>query len=153
MKRLSSVRFMAFSVVLGLLSLLMMFVPLFKAGGTVYNATTGFFDSGSGIAGTNGAWPAFVGFMLILVSTAAVFIISLPIKISFGVEKLVLIGGSILDLIGLVLIMLITVEWCGINNWIMSPSNGAWLYPGSYLASFFALLAVCCNVQAYRLEK
>ena len=143
---------MVFSTVLGFLSLLMMFVPLFKAGGHVYNATDGFFSSGSGVPGSFGAWPAFVGFMLILVSTLATLFISLPIAISFKTEKIVLIGGAILNVIGTVLIMLILVEWCGFNNWIYSPGKGAWLYPGAYLASAFALLAAGCNIVALKYD-
>lgn len=150
MRKLNSVWFMAFSVVLGLLSLLMMFVPLFNARGTVYNATTGFFNSGF----TAGAWPAFVGFMLILVTTIAVFVISLPnVQISFKTEKLVLLGGAFLNVIGLVLIMLITVEFNGFNEWRYAFGKDIQLYPGAYLASFFALLAAGCNIVALNYDK
>ena len=154
MRKLNSVWFMGFSVVLGLLATLMMVVPLFKAGGTVYNCNNAFFDSGSGLLGYKGAWPSFIGFMLIVVTTIAVFIISLPVvNISFKTEKIVLIGGSVLEVIGLILIMLITVFWNGFNGWNYDMGNGINLYVGSYLAAGFSLLAVCCNVIAYRYDK
>ena len=149
MKKLNSVWFMAFSVIAGLLALLMMFFPLFEDGAHVYNATNGFFDNGNGFV--KGAWPTFLGFMLILLTTVSTFVISLPVmKISITTEKIVLIGGAILNLVGLVLIMLITVFWCSFNNLPLSVGT---LSFGSYLASFFALLAGAFNVIAYSYDK
>jgi len=152
--KLDSVVFMWISFGLVILAVLMMFVPLFVAQGQTYNVVSGCFNSASGAY--KGAWPTFVGFMLILVGGLMTGVLALPsIQPSYTGEKLVLVLASVLEVLGATLIMTSLLWWCLLNydNLDYVTHSGYYLQAGSYIAMIFSVLAVSCNVRALLLDR
>lgn len=152
--KFDSVVFMWFSFGLIVLATLMMFVPTFVAEGQTYNAVSGYFNSASG--SYQGAWPSFLGYMLVLLGGLMTGILALPmVRPSYTVEKLVLILASILEVVGVVLIMTAVVWWCLINygNTDYITHSGYNLQAGSYITTVLAFLAVTCNIRALFLDR
>lgn len=148
MKKLSSVFYMIIGLVLGLLAVLMELVPFASYdSGTVVAARHLFW----GIGTEGGAWPAFVGYMLILLGSLMMGFMALPfIQPSIKTEKIVLISAAALILVGLILACLITVEY---------PSLGGTYYgifdyflAGFYLTIVFSLGAIAMDIIALRLD-
>ena len=146
MKKLSSVFYMWIGLALGILAVLMMFVPIASYSGTTLAATHMFWGEGQ----SGGAWPAFVGYMFILVGAIMTGVMALPIiQPTVKAEKIVLITSGALILVGVILVSLITVEY--------SANNGYYDYfdyflPGYYLTLVFGLGAAGMDVVALVLD-
>ena len=147
MKKLSSVFYMWFGLGFGLLAVFMMFVPIASlSGGYIVSAKELFW--GDGLSG--GAWPAFVGYMLILVGALMMGVMALPmIQPSTQTEKIVLISAGAMILIGGVLVGLIWVFY--------SANNGFYSYLDGYRAGYFltlsfAAIAIAADAMALALD-
>ena len=146
MKKLSSVFYMWVGLASGLIAVLMMFVPVACYSGTTLSASQMFWGNGY----NGGAWPAFVGYMLILVGAIMMGVIALPfMEPSIRAEKIVLISAGALILIGTILVGLITVEYAA-NNGIYQYLD--YLAAGFYLSLFFSLVSLACDVVALVLD-
>lgn len=151
--RLSSVVFMWIGFASAIIATLMMFVPLYSIGGQIHTVIVngGFFGNVS----ENGAWPTFIGFMLILIGGLLTGFLALPsIQPTYSFEKLLLIISSILEIVGIVLVMCCVIWWCLLNGQPSLISHYGY-YPkaGSYVASGLALVTVACNLYAIKLDK
>lgn len=148
MKKLSSVFYMWIGFAAGILAVLMMFLPClaFNSGNTIVSAKDLFW--GEGTAG--GAWPAFVGYMLILFGSLITGILALPfIQPTVKAEKIVLISSAICLLAGAVLVGLIKVEYFA--------NNGYYRYFSYYAAGYFITLSLAaitfiCDIIALMLD-
>ena len=144
--KLDSVVYMWISFGLIFLATLMMFVPTFVAQSQPYNIVTSF----------EFAWPSFIGYMLILVGGLATGVLALPtVQPSYGGEKLVLLISSVLEVIGVTLVMLAVVWWCLLNygNADYVTHSGYYLHAGSYITASLSALAIACNVRALILDR
>lgn len=148
MKKLSSVFYMWIGLGLSVLAVLMMFVPFASFdGGTTVAARHLFWSEGT----EGGAWPAFIGYMLILAGGIALGIIALPfIQISTKVEKAVLFTSGAFILVGAVLSCLITVEYSAMGGTFYG--NFDYFLPGFYLTLFFSLGALAMDAIALILD-
>lgn len=148
MKNLSSVFYMWVGLGLGVLSVLMMFVPFaVYDGGTVIAARHMFWTVGE----SGGAWPAFVGYMLILLGALMMGVMAMPfIQPTIGAEKIVLISSSALILIGAVLVGLISVEYPLLGGTFYSHLD--YFHAGFYLTMVFACGAIAMDVVALVLD-
>lgn len=112
--KLSSVFYMWLAFALGLIAVLFMFTPVMVNEDLKDVAATSIFWN-DGIR--NGAWPAFIGYMLILAGTIASAVIALPIvQPSAKVEKIVLISAIACMVIGLVGVGLAQIEYSKFNT-------------------------------------
>lgn len=148
MKNLSSVFYMWVGLGLGVLSVLMMFVPFaVYDGGYVIPARYLFWASGV----SGGAWPAFVGYMLILVGALMMGVMALPfIQPTIKAEKIVLISSAAAILIGLILVGLISVEYPLLGGTFYSHLD--YFHAGFYLTLVFGLGAIAMDVIALVLD-
>ena len=130
MKKLSSVFYMWVGLGFGLLAVLMMFVPVAQLAGSIVSSKELFF--GNEVYG--GAWPSFVGYMMILIGALMMGIMALPmIQPSAQTEKIVLISAGVLLLVGGVLVGLIHVLY---------EANGGFApYLDNYCAGYFLALS------------
>ena len=151
--RFDSVVFMWISFALVVIAVLMMFVPLYSAEGQIFSATHngGFF----GNALHQGAWPSFIGYMLILVGGIMTAVLGLPMsQPSYEGEKLTLIIASALEFLGIALVMTCVVWYCLINGQPeLITHSGYTVLAGSYITSGLTVLAILCNVRAILLDK
>ena len=148
MKNLSSVFYMWVGLGLGVLSVLMMFIPFASFdGGTIIAARHMFW----GIGQSGGAWPAFVGYMLILVGALMMGVMALPfIQPTIKAEKIVLISSAIAILVGMILVGLITVEYSLLGGTFYSHLD--YFHVGFYLTMVFGLGAIAMDVIALVLD-
>lgn len=148
MKNLSSVFYMWVGLGLGVLSVLMMFVPFaVYDGGTIIAARHMFWSLGE----SGGAWPAFVGYMLILLGALMMGVMAMPfIQPTIKAEKIVLISSIAAILIGAVLVGLITVEYPLLGGTFYS--NLDYFHVGFYLTMVFAIGAIVMDVIALVLD-
>ena len=152
-EKFDSVVYMWISFGLIVVAVLMMFVPLYTAEGVVFSATHngGFF----GNALHEGAWPSFIGYMLILVGGIITGVLALPfIQPSYQGEKLVLIAASAIECIGIALVMTCVVWYCLLNGHPeLITHAGYTVHAGSYITTGLTILAVACNTRAILLDK
>ena len=148
MKNLSSVFYMWLGLGLGVLSVLMMFVPFaVYDGGTIIAARHMFW----GLGESGGAWPAFAGYMLILVGALMMGVMALPfIQPTIKAEKIVLISSAAAILIGLILVGLISVEYPLLGGTFYSHLD--YFHAGFYLTMVFGLGAIAMDVIALVLD-
>ena len=148
MKNLSSVFYMLIGFGFAVLAVLMMFVPIASlSGGFIYSAEKMFW--GAGVYG--GAWPAFVGYMLILVGGLGMAVLALPfIQPTIKAEKIVLISCGALILIGAVLVALIYVEYKAFNGY--QSNHLDYFAAGYYLTLAFSAIAVGADITALVLD-
>ena len=148
MKKLSSVFYMWLGLGLGIIAVLMMFIPFAcYDGGTVVAARHLFWGEGT----EGGAWPAFVGYMFILVGALAMGVMALPmIQPTIKTEKIVLITSGALILVGLILASLITVEYPLLGGTFYGHLD--YLHIGFYLTLVFSLGAIAMDVIALVLD-
>ena len=147
MKRLSSVFYMWVGLGFGLLAVIMMFVPVASLSGGYIVAAKDLFW-GDGVNG--GAWPSFVGFMLIFVGALAMGVMALPmIQPSTSTEKIVLISSGAAILVGGILVGLIYVFYHA-NNGFYSFLDS--YHAGYFLALSFAAIAIVADVMALVLD-
>ena len=149
--KLSSVFYLWFAFGLGLLAVLMMFVPtLTNEFGDITSAKALFFPS----YGPKGVWPTFVGFMLILAAALASGIIALPfVQPSAKVEKIVLISSIAALVIGAISIGLISVFYGAFNNFDVGFELESFkFYPGYFLALAFSVAAAVMDFIAVKLD-
>jgi len=153
MKKLNSVWFMWFAFAAGVIAVLMMFAPCVDVGkGYICGANSIFFNSGTA-PGSRGAWPAFIGYMLILAGTLAAGVIALPVvKISFKAERCILYTAAVAEVVGIVLAALIGV-WYGLLNGRVSSIPSYTLYPGTYIMIVFGLAAAVFSIIAVQYDK
>ena len=148
MKKLSSVFYMWIGLALGVIAVLMMFIPFaVYDGGTVIAARHMFWGLGT----EGGAWPAFVGYMLILVGAIAMGVMALPfIQPTIKAEKIVLISSGSLILLGTILACLVTVLYPLMGGTYYANFN--YFHAGFYLTLVFGLGAVAMDVIALVLD-
>ena len=151
---LSSVWYMGFAFLFGLIAMLMMFAPAFYntcVGFRPYAATEVFFDAAGGLV--KGAWPAFLGYMLVTLGFVATGIIALPIiRPSAKLEKVILIGSVICEFAGLILVSLILVEYNGFNNVASEIAAKSYLKGGTISFIVFDILTMCSTAMAALLD-
>jgi len=144
MKKLSSIWFMWIAFGIGIISMLMMFVPAIHTIGQTQNATGLFFNSASGTI--KGAWSGFVGYMLIVVASLGSAVIALPfIQPSIKQERIALISILAAFVVGAVLVFTMVPVYASLNNlanWEM--------WAGPYLGGFFALFGAASTFVALK---
>ena len=147
MKKLSSVFYMWFGFGFGILATLMMFTPIVSVSrGQILSASDMFW--GMGVYG--GAWPAFIGYMLILLGSLGLALMALPfIQPSAKIEKIVLILIAISLLVGIFLIAFIYNEYSAMNGRYKGFDN---FMPGYYLSIIFASIAIIATCIALKLD-
>ena len=133
---------------LGIFSVLMMFVPFaVYDGGTIIAAQHMFWAFGQ----SGGAWPAFVGYMLILVGALMMGVMALPfIQPTIKAEKIVLISSACAILVGLILVGLISVEYQALGGTLYSHLD--YFHAGFYLTIVFGLGAIAMDIIALVLD-
>ena len=149
--KLDSVVFMWIGFALAILAVLMMFVPVYKIEGQIYNAVNGFFGSYTEV----GSWPTFVGYMLILVGGLLTAYVALPFfEPSYSGEKLLLIIASVLEAVGIALVMCAVVWYCLLNGQPeLITHSGYYPLAGAYITGSLSLLAIACNAYALHLDR
>ena len=144
MKKLSSVFYMYFGAVTGLIAVLLMNAPFLTADGTTKRATNLFWNSGAN--SIHGFWPAFMGFMFILVAAIALIVLGLPvIQPSAKIEKIVLISIIGALVVGTILIAIAPGVYASLNPIEISSTT---LQPGYFIFLVFALLTIAASVVA-----
>lgn len=149
MKKLSSVFYMWFGFGSAIVSVLAMFLPFLIVNNDIRQATYFFFDGPLGLS--LGAWPSFVGFMLILVAGLALGVMALPFLVpSAKLEKIVLISAVALLVVGIVLVSLTGVlyEYLNPTDVFIFEYNQA----GYYISLIGAALASASGVVALVLD-
>ncbi len=155
-RRVTSVTIMIICIVLLFLAALCMFFPniITPRGGTPSAADI--FWPGSKKAydvNYNGIWPVFIGYMFIFLCGVGTLIIALPvIQITYKLEKILLITFTALEVVGAILVALINVFYCGLNDY-MAQLMDTEFYWGAYLAVIFTLVAAGLNIFALYLDK
>lgn len=151
---LSSVVFMWIGVGLAIIATLMMFVPGIQGGSIASSAAIFWGPVTAGVysqAVNVGAWPAFVGYMLILLGGLILAVLALPfVQPSAKAEKITCIVSGICLLAGAVLVFLTTTIFVSLNG------LDAKLYTqlaGPYIAGSLALLALGCDVAVIILDR
>lgn len=152
---MSSVVYMWIAVGCLFIAWLMMFAP---AGyqtinpliGQVVPATSIFFTNSSGTI--QGAVPAFVGYMFVIVAMLALAVLALPfVQPSAKVEKIVLISSLVLEFVGLLMVSMILIEYCGLNGRIEFLKT-CYLKGGTISFIVFDILAIGCTTMATVLD-
>lgn len=151
-QQISSVAIMWISFALTIISVLVMFVPLMQCQGTVYAAACNNAFFGNSII--KGAWPSFIGYMLVLVSSIMVMILALPFfQPSFQAEKCILITATVLDVVGSALIWMIVLFWCAFNGNLSTMMSGQYFpLAGTYIAGILSLVGAGLNIYALKLD-
>lgn len=149
-EKLSSVFYMWVAFALGAIAVLFMLTPVLVDENANYvSATSVFWNNGL----HNGAWPAFIGYMLILVGSLASAIIALPIiQPSAKVEKIVLISSIAAMVIGLVAVGLLQIEYSGFNKGVDFSLDKLHYLWGWYVSMFAGLAAIAMDVVALKLD-
>ena len=144
-EKLNSVIFMWIGVFIAIVAVLLMFAPGLVVSARTYSSAVLFWNR-PGAAFPNGAWPVFVGYMLILVGALIMGIIALPIvTIQVKAEKICLISAISAIAIGAILIMCIRPILVGCNPNSAALANLIDCKPAPYIAGVFALLAAGCG--------
>lgn len=143
--KLNSVIFMSIGCVIAIIAVLLMFAPGLEIINGVYSSAD-FFWNKDGANLSVGAWPIFVGYMLMLVGGLILGAIALPVvKISSKLEKVLLIIAILALLIGSIGIMFIKEIALLMNS---VPSSMYSLYStcaGPYVAGSFGLVSAICG--------
>lgn len=148
MKKLTSIFFMGLATALAVLAVLTMFLPFLEVNGSVVSAASVFWSSGARTI--KGAWPSFVGFMLILASAIALLVLSLPfVQPSAKVEKIVLISLLSALTLGFILVALTAVFYSSFNPVEVSHIV---LYPGYYIFMILTLCSIGSTLRALVLD-
>jgi len=151
MKKVSSVFFMWMGFALAIVATLAMFIPFQEIYAASRSAADLFFGN---TAIPNGAWPAFVGYMLLLLGGIALAIMALPVlQPSAKTEKIVLISSIAAIVVGVILISL-TPVWLVEFNRLIAWNNGSigWFLPGWYITVILGLGAAVMAVMAAKLD-
>lgn len=149
MKKLSSTFYMWFGFGVAMAAVLAMFLPCLKTI-DVEQACSLFWNKPYQY---NGAWPSFVGYMLILLGGIAMGVIAFPtLEISAETEKIVLISAGVAILLGTILALLE-----GPFLAMMNPNSGTRFvnivyYPGMYITGVLGVGAVAFDVVAVKLD-
>ena len=147
MKKLSSVFYMWVGLGLGVLAVLMMFIPFASYDGGFTLSASGMFW---GMGSYGGAWPSFVGYMLILVGALSMGVMALPfIQPTIKAEKIVLISSAAAILVGVILVGLTSVWYSAFNG---AYDHLDYFLPGFYLTLFFSLGAIAMDAMALWLD-
>jgi hypothetical protein len=155
MKKLSSVFYMWFGFGSAIVSVLAMFLPFLIVNNDIRQATYFFFDGPLGLS--LGAWPSFVGFMLILVAGLALGVMALPFLVpSAKLEKIVLISAVALLVVGIVLVSLTGVLYEYLNTAVIGNPTDVFIFEynqaGYYISLIGAALASASGVVALVLD-
>mgnify|MGYP003292534946 CR=1 FL=1 len=154
-EKLSSVFYMWVAFACGVLAVLFMFAPVMTNEYTTYvNATQLFWnDSIDYTPSVYGAWPSFVGYMLILVGAIASGVVALPIiQPSAKVEKIVLISSIACMVVGLVAVGLLQVIYSGFNSGVMFGIDRLTYLWGWYVTMSLGVIAVAMDCVALKLD-
>ena len=142
--KLNSVVFMGIGSFLAIIAVLLMFAPGIQGLSEIVSSADVFFGQVGSVCFENGAWPVFVGYMLILLGALIMGIIALPIvKISSKLEKAFLFTAIASLFVGAILVMCIVPIVTG-----LAPANNPSWYankPAPFVAGAFALLAAICG--------
>lgn len=145
--QLSSTVFMWITLGLGIVGILMMFVPCLNINATPRTAASIFFSEGT----RNGVWPTFIGYMFILIGALLTGFVALPMfQPSRQKEMILLFTATGLIVIGTVLVMLIGVFYDLFNN--NNPLNIYTVLAGPYITLGFSVFATASNVMAIKLD-
>lgn len=149
-EKLSSVFYMWVAFALGVIAVLFLFTPVLLDEYDCYvNATSIFWNDGI----HNGAWPAFIGYMLILVGAIASAIIALPIvQPSAKVEKIVLISSIGCMVVGLIAVGLLQVEYSALNDGIEFELDNLKYLWGWYVTMGCGVVAVGMDCVALKMD-
>lgn len=151
MRKLSSVFYMWVAFAFGVIAVLAMFLPtMTKDGGDICRATSFFWN----FADEKGAWPAFAGYMLILVGAIASAVIALPfVQPSVKVEKIVLISSIVAIAVGTIAVGLLQVEYSLFNgNRVGFELSNLTYLVGWYFTVVSGVIAVAADVIALKLD-
>lgn len=131
MSKLSSTFYKWLAFGLGIIAVLAMFLPFMTDEYLAdRNATSFFWDVGS----DKGAWPTFVGFMLILAGALVTGVLATPfVELSEKSEKIVSISAAVAMGIGVILVGFLQVMYAGFNGF----KTGWTLADFTYLAGFY----------------
>ncbi len=147
---LNSVVFMWISFAFAILAILMMFVPCLSINAVPHSAQEIFFQGP--IGDEAGIWPSFIGYMLIAVGALFTGITGLPFfQPNKGKEMLFILGSAACFVAGIILVMLMKVEYCSLND-KMATINSYHLLAGPYLTLAFAAISTICNVFVAKLD-
>ena len=153
---MSSVVFMWIGFGLAVVAVLMMFVP-----GIEYLHISAskdiFFNVAGGDTHANlhGAWPVFMGYMLLVLGGLILAVLGLPFINKDGgkAEKIALLSAGIALLAGTVLVFLTKVIYVGIQGNDLVGSKDAYTQlAGPYVAGALGALAFICDGVAFYLD-
>jgi len=150
MKKLSSAFFMWFGFGLAIAAVLAMFLPCIEVT-NVEMACARFWDV-TGSMQNKGAWPSFIGYMLILVGGLTMGVIAFPsLEIEAKTEKIVLISAGAAILVGTILALLE-----GPFLMAMNPKDSKFkdiiYHTGMYITGVFGVAAVVMDAIALKLD-
>lgn len=147
MKKLSSIFYMWFGFGSAIIAVLAMLFPFINVDGSIKPATY-FFFNGPGDTSI-GAWPAFVGFMLILLAGLSLGTMAFPfVQPTAKVEKIVLISSFIGLVIGFFLVAFMGVLFALFNSGVVVI---VYLF-GYYISLIGIGLAAIANFIALKLD-
>ena len=134
--KLPSTFYKWFAFGLGIVSVLAMFLPFMNDEFLATRDATAFFwDVGT----VKGAWPAFVGFMLILVGAIAIGVFATPfINVSEKVEKIVLISSVAAMFVGIILVIFLQGMYSGFNGGRIGMTLSDFTYQAGFYISVTA---------------
>lgn len=141
--QLSSTVFMWITFGLGIVGILMMFVPCVYIDAKPTSATNIFFSVGNEV----GAWPSFIGYMLLVAGTLATGFVALPMfQPSRKLEMILLVSATASIIVGTILVMLMGVFYSSFNG------KFAALLAGPYITLGLSVCSIAANVYAIRLD-
>jgi len=134
--KLSSTFYKWFAFGLGIVSVLAMFLPFMTNEDlAVKDAPSFFWDIGT----IKGAWPAFVGFMLILAGSIAIGVLATPFfNFKEKVEKIVLISSLAAMFVGVILVIFLQGMYSGFNGGKTGWQLSDFTYQAGFYISVFA---------------
>lgn len=145
--QLSSVVFMWITFALGIVGILMMFVPCLYINAVPTAASSIFFPVGT----RGGAWPSFIGYLLIGLGSLLTAFVALPFfQPSRGLEMKLLFTATGLIFVGAILVMLLKVFYAAANSWSTYPLYT--LLAGPYITMGLSVFAIASNIYAIKLD-
>ena len=134
--KLSSTFYKWFAFGLGIVSVLAMFLPFMTNEDlAVKDAPSFFWDIGT----IKGAWPSFVGFMLILAGSIAIGVLATPFfNFKEKVEKIVLISSLAAMFVGVILVIFLQGMYSGFNGGKTGWQLSDFTYQAGFYISVFA---------------
>ncbi len=149
----SSVTLMIVSCVFLFLAVIMMFFPniiCHSLPRDVYAAFRIFFNN-QAQAGFKGAWPVFVGYMLLLACAILTLFMALPFwQYDYKTERILFITLTVCELVGAALIGLINVWLFAMND---IPLEQMIMHVGPYAVMALSVVCAAFNIWCIQLDK